>query len=124
MLERRVHTCVRGTPAGASKGRRNSPWVLKLDRSNLLCTLLAACGTAGKRLLVCAPTQVKFTGEAGVDEGGLSREMWALFRAELFAYQVGGARLFEPLSGAGSAFVPAEGCTSVEQLQACVLAGV
>ena len=108
---------------GILKGKRSPPWVLKLDRGRLIYTLLAACGTASKRQLVCAPTEVKFLDEAGIDEGGLSREMWSLFRSELFSYEVGGTRLFEPLSGANSAFVPTEGCTSAEQLQSYRMLG-
>ena len=106
-----------------AKVKHNPAWGLKLERGKFLCTLLGrgACGTAGKRQLVCAPTQVKFLGEPGIDDGGLSREMWSLFRSELFTYEVGGTSLFEPLSGPGSAYVPTEGCTSAEQLQACVL---
>ena len=38
-------------------------------------SLLAACAKAHTRLIVCAETTVRFAGEAGVDQGGLTRNV-------------------------------------------------
>ena len=66
---------------------RNKPWKINLKRSDIVCTLLGACGKASKRELVSAPTVVKFDGEQGVDQGGLTRDMWSGFREKLFQYE-------------------------------------
>jgi hypothetical protein len=56
---------------------------------------------ATKKELLCAATNVSFVGEEGVDEGGLSREMWAQLRLQLCSR--GGSSAAEAAVGGGEA---------------------
>ena len=62
--------------------------------------------------------------EEGLDEGGLTRELWSLVRDALPGYAPDGQALFTPLFGEPTAaFVPAVGCTSEAQLEQYRLIG-
>ena len=97
--------------------------VVRLERSDVVPCMLRAFSKASKKELVRAATEVRFQGELGVDQGGPTREMWHLFRKQLFAHAAASANgerqhLFEQLSEdeAVSARVPAAACTSEQQL--------
>ena len=62
-------------------------WTVKLERDQFMASLLAAVGRASKKDLICAGTKVKFVGEDGIDDGGLTRELWTQFRRQLFSQQ-------------------------------------
>jgi hypothetical protein len=108
----------KGKPLAKPDGALNFIWKLKLDRGELIPSLLKAASKASAKDILCAGTYVKYEGEAGIDEGvtpfqyclftpelqwqsrgkwrilqgckqGLSRDLWSHFRLQLLRARTG-----------------------------------
>ena len=73
-----------GKPLTTAAGHATVQWRMQISRADVVDSLLKACGKCrSKKELLCGGTIVKFAGEDGVDGGGLTKEMWTLFRHQL-----------------------------------------
>jgi hypothetical protein len=73
----------KGIALATPTGRPKFVWKVKLQRERFMLSLLGCAKKASKKDIMCASTEVKFDNEQGVDEGGLSAEMWGQMRVRL-----------------------------------------
>ena len=109
--QRRV---LQGKPLTKANGNPEVNWKVKAKRPTIVRSFLQACGSANKKELVCGNTIVKFQdgpagAEIGVDQGGLTRELFTLFRQRLLAPLPGDLSLFEGCSASSTSSAPAGG---------------
>jgi hypothetical protein len=109
--QRRV---LQGKPLTKANGNPEVNWKVKAKRPTIVRSFLQACGSANKKELVCGNTIVKFQdgpagAEIGVDQGGLTRELFTLFRQRLLAPLPGDLSLFEGCSASSTSSAPAVG---------------
>eukprot|EP01043_Picozoa_sp_COSAG02_P031969 COSAG02_NODE_2114_length_9799_cov_54.257423_1_plen_759_part_00 len=83
LLEAKQQALLHGKPMLRPNGHATLFWNITIDRAQPARSLLQACGKASRKNLLCGGTIVKFSGESGVDQGGLTRELFTLFRQEL-----------------------------------------
>jgi hypothetical protein len=107
----------KGVDLATPTGRPKFVWKIKLQRECFMLSLLECARKASKKDIMCASTEVKFANEAGVDEGGLTAEMWGQLRVRLCpdhksVESKAGLTLFEKFTSGveGCNFVPC--CTA------------
>ena len=108
LLDAKQQALLMGKPLLRPNGHPTLSWNMTVDRSSLVRSFLQACGRASRKNLLCGGTVVNFKGEHGVDEGGLTRELFTLFRQRLLEPPEGDLQLFvgfvgEELCGEGAA---------------------
>jgi hypothetical protein len=122
----------------AKKDKKGVTFSVRRDPAHFLKDSCSKIAKLSKRQLMASPIWVKFEGEEGVDEGGVTREFWSMIgetlspgssssggsaaTAAASAGTVrggrGGLALFERLSDEpGAAFLPAASATDKESLE-------